>query len=90
MQTTIPGLCCWYIGRNHKYHKNIETLLQASKEVYLEIKTQKTIYVFMSRHQNAEQIYNFTGDRISFENLAKFRYLGTVITNQILMYEDIK
>jgi hypothetical protein len=70
--------------------KNAGGLLGVSGEVDLEVNTEESMYVFMSRHQNAEQIYNFTGDRISFENLAKFRYLGTVITNQILMYEDIK
>jgi hypothetical protein len=35
--------------------KNIETLFEASKGVGLEVNTQKTKYMLLSRHQNAEQ-----------------------------------
>jgi hypothetical protein len=35
--------------------KNAEALLGASKEIGLEVNSEKTKYVFMSRHQNAGQ-----------------------------------
>jgi hypothetical protein len=45
----------------------------------------------MSRLQNAGQNHNtkIVNNR-SFENVAQFRYLGTIITNQNLILEDIK
>jgi hypothetical protein len=38
--------------------KNIETLIDASKEVCLEINTQKTKCMLLSHHQNAEKNYD--------------------------------
>jgi hypothetical protein len=35
--------------------KNTETLIDASKEVGLEVNTEKTKYMLLSRHQNASQ-----------------------------------
>jgi hypothetical protein len=35
--------------------KNTETLIDASKEIGLEVNTEKTKYMLLSRHQNAEQ-----------------------------------
>jgi hypothetical protein len=45
--------------------------------------------MLLSRHQNAGQNHNLkTGDR-SFENVAQFKYLGTIVTNQNLIQEEI-
>jgi len=38
--------------------KNREALLEPSKDVSLEVNTEKIKYVVMSRHQNAEQNRN--------------------------------
>jgi hypothetical protein len=38
--------------------KNMETLIDASKEVGLEVNTEKTKYMLLSRHQNAGQSHN--------------------------------
>jgi hypothetical protein len=65
--------------------KNMETLTDASKEVGLEVNTEKTKYMLLSRHQNAGQSYD-----IEIANVAKFRYLGTTITDQNLIQEKIK
>jgi hypothetical protein len=56
--------------------------LDASKEVGLEINTDKTKYKFMSHHQTAGQTYyeNVAKSK-SFENVAKFKYLGMILTN---------
>jgi hypothetical protein len=70
--------------------KSTKTLVDSSKEVGLEVNAEKTKYMLMSRHQNAEQNHNIKiGDR-SFENVAQFKYLGTTITNQNLIQEEIK
>jgi hypothetical protein len=69
--------------------KNKETLIDASKEVGLEVNAENTKYMLLSRHQNADQNHNIKiGDR-SFENVAQFRYLGTIVTNQNLTEEEI-
>jgi hypothetical protein len=62
----------------------------ASKEVGLEVNTEKTKYMLLSRHQNAGQSYAIMIVNRCFENVAKFRYLGTTITNQNLSQEEIK
>jgi hypothetical protein len=38
--------------------KNMDTLSDASKEVDLEVNTEKTKYMLLSRHQNAGQNYD--------------------------------
>jgi len=36
----------------------------------------------MSRHQNSGQTQNIRTDNESFENVVKYKYLGTTLTNQ--------
>jgi hypothetical protein len=43
-----------------------------------------------SRHENAGQHYDIKIGNRYFENVAQFRYLGTTITNQNLIQEEIK
>jgi hypothetical protein len=62
----------------------METLIDASKEAGLEVNTEKTKYMLLSRHQNAGQSYDKKIANRCFENVAKLRYLGTTITNQNL------
>jgi hypothetical protein len=64
--------------------KNMETLIG------LEVNTEKTKYMLLSRHQNAGQSYDIKIAKRCFENVTKFRYLGTTITNQNLIQEEIK
>jgi predicted GTPase len=70
--------------------KNTETLLDASKEVGLEINVEKTKYMLLSHHQNACQNRDIEIANRSFENVSQFRYLGTTVTNQNLIQEEIK
>jgi hypothetical protein len=62
--------------------KNIETLLDATKHVGLEIKVEKTKYMLPSRHQNLGPNRVTKTAMRSFENLSQFKYLGTTVTNQ--------
>jgi hypothetical protein len=62
--------------------KNSETLIDASKEVGLEINVEKTKCMLLSRHQNVDQNRDIKTANRSFENVSQFKYLGTTVTNQ--------
>jgi hypothetical protein len=70
--------------------KNTETFIYASKEVGLEINVEKTKCVLLSRHQNAGQNRDIKITNKSFQNVSQFEYLGTTVTNQNLIQEEIK
>jgi hypothetical protein len=56
--------------------KNTETLIDASKEVSLEINIDKTKYMLLSRHQNVHQNRDIKiADRL-FETVSQFKYEG--------------
>jgi hypothetical protein len=44
----------------------------------------------MSRHQNSGQNQNIRIANESFENVVKFRYLRTILTNQNDVHDEIK
>jgi hypothetical protein len=70
--------------------KNTETLIDASKEVGLEIKVDKTKYMLLSRHQNVGQNWDIKIANKSFENVSQFKYLGTTVTNKNWIQGKIK
>jgi ribosomal protein S2 len=79
------------MGDNTNITKEItETLTDASKEVGLEVNAEKTKYMLLSRHQKAGKIPDLKIANKCFENFAQFRYLGTTVTNQNLIQEEIK
>jgi hypothetical protein len=69
--------------------KNTETLIDASKKVGLEINKEKTKYMLLSRHQNAGQYRDIEIANRRFKNVLQFKYLGTTVTNQNLIQEEI-
>jgi hypothetical protein len=69
--------------------KDPDAMLQASREVGLEVNMQKTKYMVMSCHQNAVHNHNLTPNK-SIENVAKFKYFGTTALNQNFIHEEIK
>jgi hypothetical protein len=69
--------------------ENTETLLEAGRDVGLEINIEKTKYMILSRHPNSGQNQNIRIANESFENVAKFKYLGTTLTNQNDIHDEI-
>jgi hypothetical protein len=70
--------------------ENTETLLQARRDVGLEINAEETKYMIMSRHSNSGQNHNIRIANELFENVATFKYLGTTLTNKNDIYDEIK
>jgi hypothetical protein len=66
------------------------TLIDANKGVGLEVITERTKCMLLSRHQNAGQNHDINIAKRSFENVTQCGYLGTTITNQNLIQEEIK
>jgi uncharacterized protein YxeA len=61
--------------------KNTQALLDANKEVSLEVDTENIRYMFMSHHQTKGHHYIKVTNK-SFENVAKFKYLRMMATNK--------
>jgi hypothetical protein len=77
------------LGDNWRYYKEEHgNLIDASKEVGLEINVEKTKYMSLSRHQNVGQNRDIKIANISFENVSQFKYLGTTVTNQNLVQNE--
>jgi hypothetical protein len=60
--------------------KNTETEIDASKEVGLEVNTEKTKYMLLSCHQNAGQNHDIKIGNRCLEKVAQFKYVGMTVT----------
>jgi len=70
--------------------ENAEALVVAAKEIGLEANADKTKYMVMSRDQNAGRTHSMKTDNSSFERVDEFKYVGTTLTNQNSIQEEIK
>jgi hypothetical protein len=79
------------LGENiNNIKKNIEALLGASKEVGLEVNPENIMYMLMSRSQKIRQKESIKMANMFFEDVAKYKYLETTLTDQNYMHEEIK
>jgi hypothetical protein len=74
----------------HNKKKITDALLDASRKVGLGVNPEKTKYTLMSRSQNLVQNRSIKIENRSSEDVAKFRYLGTTLTDQNYVHEEIK
>jgi hypothetical protein len=70
--------------------ENTETLLEAGRDIGLKINAEKTKYIIMFHQPNSGQNQNIRIANESFENVAKFKYLGATLTNHNHIHDEIK
>jgi hypothetical protein len=73
--------------------ENIDTIQRNTKallEVGLGVNPEKTKYMLVSRCQKAGQRQSIKIGNMPFESVAKCRYLGTTLTDQNCVHEEIK
>jgi hypothetical protein len=78
------------VGENIDTTEKHKALLDGSKEVGLEVNPEETKYMLLSWCQKARQRQSIKLGNRSFESVAKFKYLGTTLTDQNCFHEEIK
>ena len=61
----------------------------STRKTGLEVSADITKYMVMSRDQNAGRIHSVRTDNSTFERVEEFKYLGTTLTNQNSIAEEI-
>jgi hypothetical protein len=80
-----------YIERKRTSVKeNAEALVVATKEIGLEVNADKTKYMVMSGDRNAGRGHSVKIDNSSIERVEEFIYLGTMLTDQNYIQEELK
>ena len=83
---------CIYLsheGSIHTVKEKAEALVVATKEIELAVNADKTKYMVMFREQTAGLSHTMKVDNSSIERVEEFRYLGTTLTNQNSIQEEI-
>jgi hypothetical protein len=65
--------------------KNTENITAASKEISLEVNTEKSKYMWTSQRSNAGQNHKIKVANRSIETVTKSKYLGTTVKKQNLI-----
>ena len=77
-------------GWKRTYYKKTQGVVVGSKEIGLEVNSDETKYIVMSRDQNVGRSHNVKIDNNSFERLEEFECLGTTLTIKILCREKLR
>jgi hypothetical protein len=77
-------------GSVHTVRENAEALVVATRETGLEVNADKTKYMVMSRDRNAGRRHSVKIDSSSIKKVEEFKYLGTMLTDQNSIQEEIK
>jgi len=77
-------------GSVHSIKKDTEDLVAPSKETGLEVNADKTMYMVMSRDQNAGPSRSVKTDNISFGRVKGCTYVGAILTDQNSIQKEIK
>jgi hypothetical protein len=79
------------VGENiDTIQRNTKALLDASKEVGLEVNPEKTKYMLVSKCQKVEQRQSIKIGNRSFEDVTKFKYLGQHCQIQIVFMKRLR
>jgi hypothetical protein len=70
--------------------ENTISVLEGISDIGLETNAEQKSYMIMYRHRNSGQNQNIRIANESFENVEKFKYLGTTLTNQNDVRDEIK
>ena len=74
------------LGENlQTVRQNAEIFIKASKDIGLEVNSEKTKYMIRSRCQNV--IQRSIPENLSVENVEMFKYLGITVTNTNVIRE---
>jgi signal recognition particle GTPase len=71
-------------------NKHKESLVVTSKEIGLEVNSETTKYMVMSRDKNSRRNHNMKIDNKFSERVEQFKHFGTVLTTQNCIQEEIK
>jgi len=77
-------------GSVHTIKRNTKALVVAGTEIEIEVDADKTEYLVLHRDQNVGQSHSTKTENCSFERVEQFKYLGTTLTNQNSVQEEIK
>jgi hypothetical protein len=77
-------------GSVHTVRENAETLVVATKEIGLEVNTNKTKYMVMSRDRNAGRGHGVKIDNSFVERVEEFKKLGATLTDQNYIHRKLR